>query len=594
MKCHHFLRLAVSAVVLLLETGTGISQGQTVGLFVNDTARTWKGYTLFAPKHNTATYLIDNNGQMVHKWNHSAYEPGQYVYLLPNGHLLRSCMTKGPLSTGGGEGGRIEEYDWDDNLVWQFDYSTATYMQHHDIRPLPNGNILVLAVEKKTLAELLAAGFDPSKYQPDVTQKGYLLPEFVVEVVPTRPLGGTVVWEWHVWDHLIQDFDASKSNYGVVAEHPELIDADGDGKQLPSFWNHANAVNYNASLDQIILSIRGNSEAWIIDHSTTTAEAQGHSGGKRGKGGDLIYRWGNPTCYKAGTSADQKLFQQHDTQWIAEDCPGAGNIICFNNGLGRNYSSIDEFTPPVDANGNYTHTTGTAFGPSSFTWSYVASPPTALFSEAISGAQRLPNGNTLIDDGVHGTFLEVTSAGETVWKYVNPVVLTGPLDQGDAIPDDPARAGEKMNGVFRVMRYPLDYAGLVGKDLTPKGFVEGYPTSVGASEPAVPDEFALMQNYPNPFNPSTRIKYTVGVASDRWQVASGEGRGAGNVRLVVYDLLGREVAVLVNERKAAGSYEVRFDGSGLTSGVYIYRLTVDLPAGQAGSFVGTKRMLLIK
>jgi GH35 family endo-1,4-beta-xylanase len=91
--------------------------------------------------------------------------------------------------------------------------------------------------------------------------------------------------------------------------------------------------------------------------------------------------------------------------------------------------------------------------------------------------------------------------------------------------------------------------------------------------------FALSQNYPNPFNPVTVIKYTVGVASGRGQVAS--------VRLVVYDLLGREVAALVNEQKAPGAYETTFDASGLASGIYIYRLT-------AGSFVQSKSMVLVK
>ena len=64
------------------------------------------------------TYLINNEGRIVNQWTASKYPPGQSVYLLENGHLLRACMTKGQLSSGGGEGGRIEEYDWDDNLVW--------------------------------------------------------------------------------------------------------------------------------------------------------------------------------------------------------------------------------------------------------------------------------------------------------------------------------------------------------------------------------------------------------------------------------------------------------------------------------------------
>jgi hypothetical protein len=445
----------------------------TVGLMIKKTG-VMEGYTLFAPKHYTSTYLINNDGRIVHKWTGSLYEPGQSAYILENGNLLRTAMTKGQLSTGGGEGGRIEEYDWNNNLVWQLDFSTATYMQHHDIRPLPNGNIIMLVVEKKTYAEVLAAGFNPSKLQPEVQTKGMMLPDAVYEIKPTKPVGGTVVWEWHVWDHLIQDVDNTKNNYGVVKDHPELIDAAGDQKNIPIFWNHMNSIDYNAELDQILMSVRGNSEIWIIDHSTTTAQAAGHSGGKYGKGGDLLYRWGNPMAYRTGTSSDQKFYQQHDAEWVDPGCPGAGNITTFNNGLSRNYSSIDEITPPITAGGSYTITAGSAFLPSAFTWTWSATPPSSMYAEAISGAHRLPNGNTIIDDGTHGTFYEVTPSKEVVWKYICPVVLGGPLLHDATIPDDPARAGEKMNAVFRVYKYPVTYAGFTGKTLTPGDFVELY------------------------------------------------------------------------------------------------------------------------
>ena len=93
--------------------------------------------------------------------------------------------------------------------------------------------------------------------------------------------------------------------------------------------------------------------------------------------------------------------------------------------------------------------------------------------------------------------------------------------------------------------------------------------------------FALLQNYPNPFNPTTVIRYQLPAPGGV------EGSGVGGVRLVVYDILGRELAVLVNEKKAPGSYEVRFDGSGLASGVYVYRLT-------AGNYAESRRMVLVK
>jgi hypothetical protein len=102
----------------------------------------------------------------------------------------------------------------------------------------------------------------------------------------------------------------------------------------------------------------------------------------------------------------------------------------------------------------------------------------------------------------------------------------------------------------------------------------GGVTWVEGDEPRnVPELYLLCQNYPNPFNPKTGIRYQVPGVSD--------------VKLIVYDLLGREVAVLVNERKVPGTYEVAFDGNGLASGVYIYRL-------RAGSFVQSRTMLLLK
>ena len=444
--------------------------GQTVGLFLND-PRAWPGYTLMPPKQYTSTYLLNNQGYVVHSWTASKYPPGQSAYLLENGHLIRAATVMNQqVNTGGGEGGRIEEFDWDDKMVWQFDYSTDQYMQHHDFSVLPNGNILMLVCEKRTYDQAIAAGLDPSKLQT-VQAMGYILPDSVVEVKPTKPSGGTVVWSWHVWDHLIQDFSSSKANYGNVANCPGLVDPNF-GKDIPVFWNHMNSITYNPTLDQIMLSVRGSSELWIIDHSTTTDEAASHSGGKHGKGGDVLYRWGNPAQYRTGTNNDETLFQQHHCSWIEAGSPGATDILIFNNGIGRGYTTIDQITPPLDSSGGYSLTSGSAFGPKSLAWTYKANPPTSFYASEISGAQRLPNGNTLICDGIHGILFEVTSAGETVWKYINPVVKTGPLGKTDVIPPDPARPDQFLNEVFRVQRYAPTYAGFSGHTLTPSGTLE--------------------------------------------------------------------------------------------------------------------------
>ncbi len=436
---------------------------RTVGLFRND-AKAFRGYTLFAPKHNTITYLIDNEGLVVRSWK-SEYEPGQSVYLLPNGHLLRAGMLRVQGGIGGGEGGIIEEYDWDGNLVWEFRHAARDYQMHHDIKPLPNGNVLAMAVERKSYQECLRAGFNPEMLRDE-----QLSPEYLLEIQRTGPKSGKIVWQWRVWDHLIQDFDRSKANYGDVAAHPELIDAHGSGRGLPSFWNHFNSVAYNEELDQIVISVRGFNEIWVIDHGTTSQEAAGHAGGKRGKGGDLLYRWGNPAAYKRGTNRDRQLFQQHDAQWIPDGYPGAGHILIFNNGLDRGYSTIDEIVPAIDSSGRYPLAPGKAFGPDRPVWTYEAKPREEFYSAEISGAHRLPNGNTLICAGVRGVFFEVTPAGDKVWEYVNPMVRGGILAQGEESGKD--HRGHNWNAVFKIHRYEPDYPGLAGKTLAPAGVIE--------------------------------------------------------------------------------------------------------------------------
>jgi hypothetical protein len=440
-----------------------------LGLLVNKPGAE-PGYTLIAPLNSKKTYLVDMQGRVVRAWE-SKYTAGQEAYFLENGHLLRAATLddRERIFSGAGQGGRVQEFDWDGGLVWDFKFHDDKRVAHHDICRLPNGNVLLIVWEIKTGAETIAAGRRPE------TVRGPWLADSIVEVKPAGLTNGELVWEWHAWDHLIQDSDPSKANFGDVGKHPELIDvnfgdsemgfpggrppgtprkdivkkevteedeakkkrdmdrlrslgyigsptARGDRGMLPD-WTHVNAVAYNAEFDQIMISVRSFGEFWTIDHSTTTAEAAGHKGGKRGKGGDLLYRWGNPISYRAGTKADQRLFAQHDAHWIPKGYPGAGHVLVFNNGTGRpagNYSSVDEIVLPVDANGDYTRTQGEPFGPRELAWSYTAPKKEELFSFIMSGANRLPNGNTLICESVGGTILEVTGEGETVWKYANP------------------------------------------------------------------------------------------------------------------------------------------------------------------------------
>ena len=209
-------------------------------------------------------------------------------------------------------------------------------------------------------------------------------------------------------------------------------------------WTHFNSVDYNAELDQVLVSVHDFSEIWILDHSTTTSEAAGHTGGKSGKGGDLLYRWGNPRVYRAGTVADQKLFAQHNAHWIPRGLPGEGHVLIFNNGPRRPdgpYSSVDEIIPPVDEKGRYPLKEGSACGPEKAYWSYSAPKKSDFYSSFISGAHRLPNGNTQICSGANGTVFEVTPDKKIVWKYLNPA-KGGFGPGGPGGPGGPPRPGQ--------------------------------------------------------------------------------------------------------------------------------------------------------
>ncbi|MBT3390701.1 MAG: arylsulfotransferase (ASST) [Chloroflexi bacterium] len=375
---------------------------------------------LFAPIQSTETYLMNRAGAALYTWT-SNYTPGNAVYLLENGNLLRTGMVRNGAFDVGGAGGVVQEIAPDSSIVWEYRLADENAQLHHDIEPLPNGNILMIAWERKTQAEAIAAGRDPS-----LLQDGELWPGYIFEV---DPAANEIVWEWHAWDHLVQDYAPAQANYGVVNEHTEKIDLNFTSAQANADWLHINSIDYNAELDQISLSVHNFSEVWVIDHGAAPAQA------------DLLYRWGNPQTHGAGTTADQQLFAQHDAQWIAAGLPGAGNMLIFNNGARRTrpYSSVEEITPPLNANGSYTLEAGTAYTPAAPAWNFTGD----FFAQNISGAQRLANGNTLICNGPDGIFYEVTSQGEIVWEY------------------------NYGGGVFRVTKISADDPRLSGLNLIP-------------------------------------------------------------------------------------------------------------------------------
>lgn len=434
------------------------AQTPTVGLIQQDTGTTEDGYMLFMPLSTATSYLTDKCGKVVHTWN-SAYKPGNSGYLLQDGVLLRAGISvNSGFGNVKGTGGIIQKIDWDGNVLWSYLLSDSMYQQHHDIKPMPNGHILALAWEKKTPQQATDAGRNPVLSGPSIWS------EAIFELEPVGTNQANIVWEWHMWDHLVQDYDNTKPNYGTVSNNPGLLNLNYTPKGQKEDWLHANAIDYNPALDQVLINSPYTNEFYIIDHSTTTAEAASHNGGIRGKGGDFLYRWGNPYVYGHGTVADQKLFFQHTTHWIPPGFPYENQIMIFNNGQkrpGGSYSTVDIINPAINTGGIYD--TALPYGPSGYTWSYNQGNPNNLYSDNVSGAQQLKNGNVTICVGNSGQFIEVNPNKQMVWKYINPESDNGIIPQG---------ATPSLNSVFRTEFIPASYPGLAGHTLVPGNTIE--------------------------------------------------------------------------------------------------------------------------
>jgi hypothetical protein len=429
-------------LIISLISLASFSQTTNLGLQYHNTSVS-DGYTLFTPEQNNNVYLINNCGEKINEWLFNE-KPGATCYLLENGNLLRAGKDN------------IEIRDWDNTIVWTYATTANGIAQHHDIEPLPNGNILCVVTDQYTIAQATNYGRNPA-----ITGATFKLDK-IVELQPNGMNNANIVWEWKFTDHIIQDFDNTKLNFGVVENFPELVDINFDNGQTTD-WTHVNAIDYNPNLDQVMISVRHLSEIFIVDHSTTTVEASGHTGGNFNKGGDILWRWGNPQVYRQGNTSTQKLFLQHDSKWVETGYLDEGKITVFNNGGdGTNtFSSVHLITPQINSN-EYVMNSN-MFLPNNFEWSWNGSFFGNLMNENKKcGVHGLPNGNFIICETSKGRISEITKTGVHLWSYKNP---TGSViyNQGDPLID---------NTIFRGEKYPSNYIGFIGKDLTPIAIIE--------------------------------------------------------------------------------------------------------------------------
>jgi hypothetical protein len=517
---------------------------QTVGLFKDSTGNL-DGYVLFAPFVYDSTYLIDKCGKLIHTWG-STHNPGLSVYLLPDGTLLRIGAIVSPYFNAGGKGGIIELFDWDSNLLWSYRISDSSKCLHHDICMMPNGNILVIAWEIRLASEAINNGRIPSQV-PDT-----LWSDKIMELHPIGNDSATIVWQWRDWDHLIQDYDSTKLNYGVVSEYPELMNLNYNTSPIDPDWIHTNTVYYNTAKDQILMCAHNFSEIWIVDHSTTTAQAASHEGGVSGKGGDILYRWGNPASYNRGTNADQKFFTLHNAYWIPEGFKDSGKIILFNNGLLRPagaYSSIEIFEPPADSLGNYPITNNQPYQPDTSYWIYTKPVHTDFYSADMGGVQRLSNGNTLICNSDKGEFFEIDSMRNVIWDYICPVNASGRIIQNGF---------HGANDVFRCTLYEADYPGFIGHSLTPGNPIEinplNYTCDMLTNTSSIFESNFVISIYPNPASNSLTLSIPINLSK--------------KATLLITDVLGN----MIYQKSINDSNEFTINISLWSDGVYFYEL----------------------
>ena len=360
---------------------------------VYDSAKTFDGYTLFAPTFEKDAWIIDMKGNICHHWEMSVF-PASHGKLLPNGNLMWQGKGEGSLKDFVGSGSELVEVDWDGNEVWRYDEPGL----NHDFLVLENGNLIVNVYVPipDDIASKVKGGI------PGTELKGKMWTCCFKEI--TR--AGEVLWEWNLAEHLDLEDDI------LCPLCPRHV------------WG------FNNSLDllpdgKILFTMRLLNDFGVLDPKT----------------GEIVWRFGR----------DKELGHPHSCSVLDN-----GNYLLYDNGLHRRGVNPELQIADIAASRVI------EINPESkeIVWQYMDPLAPNFFSAICSGAQRLPNGNTLICEATKGKFFEVTRDKEIVWEYESPFLVTRPNYWEWTL----------AVTVWQAHRYAPDYHGLQGKDLDPDNY----------------------------------------------------------------------------------------------------------------------------
>jgi hypothetical protein len=433
---HLIRRVAVLAVVVLAPASSSAAPSvYPTGTTIYDPARAWSGYTVLSPLGTQAAIVIDMNGNVVKRWDGYSNSAGGPARVLPGGAIVGAAGARPPHQ----ESLELVQRDFEGEVVWRFDRNEQVetrdgatiwaLRQHHDWQreDFPAGYYSPGAEPALTGGMTLILTHT-SLIEPAVADV-MLEDDRIIEVT----WDGEIVWEWIASEHIEElGFDAAAR--AAIKAAPGFNAARGGFD-----WLHLNSATYlgpNQWFDggdsrfepsNIIVSSRQASSIAII-----------------ARDGSIVWRLGPDFSQSEELRAIRQIIGQHQAHLIPKGLPGEGHLLVFDNGGASGYG----FTNPIAPDG-----TGAFVRPSSrvleinpvtlaLTWSYQA--PGQFFASNISGAQRLPNGNTLITEGTGGRLFEVTNDGTIVWEYINPLFANG--------------AGPRpSNAVYRAYRLPYGW-----------------------------------------------------------------------------------------------------------------------------------------